>query len=78
MKQTTPLSWGQVFWGGGAGRPGEMGGWRFKCAFCNVGNSLFAIARQPLADRKLSQHVLEKHRGRAAVQNLLEAKKLEL
>jgi hypothetical protein len=72
MRQITPQSWGRVYWGGGAGKPGEMGGWRFHCAFCDHGNVLQAIARKPLADKLLSQHVIDKHSHKTEVRALLQ------
>jgi hypothetical protein len=71
MPQLTPQSWGRIYWSGGAGKPGEMGGWRFHCNFCTEGNVYTAIARRPLADKMLSQHVIQKHSHKTEVRTLL-------
>jgi hypothetical protein len=71
MKQITPQSWGLVFWSGGAGKPGEMGGWRFRCNFCNEGNVHTAFARKHAADAYLGNHCMEKHRHKTEVRALM-------
>jgi hypothetical protein len=70
--QNTPQSWGRVYWGGGAGKPGEMGGWRFHCNFCNEGNLRTAFARKHLADNQLAGHCIEKHRHKTEVRALIQ------
>lgn len=70
MRQVTPQSWGRVYWSGGAGKPGEMGGWRFHCNWCTEGNVHTAFARSPLADKTLSKHVIEKHSYKTEVRAL--------
>lgn len=73
MKQLTPQSWGRVYWGGGAGKPGEMGGWRFHCNWCTEGDRLTAFGRKMLADVALSNHCIEKHSYKTEVRALLQA-----
>jgi hypothetical protein len=72
MRQKTPQSWGRVYWGGGAGKPGEKGGWRIECNFCTYGRNLLAIARRPLADRQLGAHVMEQHAHKTEVRALMQ------
>lgn len=68
--QLTPPSWGRVYWGGGPGRPGDMGGWRISCTWCAVGNGLTAFPRKLVADVYLSNHCIEKHSHKTVVRVL--------
>jgi hypothetical protein len=72
MRQLTPQSWGRVYWSGGAGRQGEMGGWRFHCNFCTEGNIHTAFARKHTADAYLSNHAIQKHSHKTEVRALME------
>jgi len=70
--QSTPRSWGRVYWSGGAGKEGEMGGWRFHCNWCNIGATLTAFPRKGTADGALSVHVMVKHAHKTEVRALME------
>jgi hypothetical protein len=69
--QNTPQSWGRVYWSGGAGKEGEMGGWRFHCNWCNVGDTLTAFPRKHVADNALGVHCVQNHSYKTEVRALL-------
>lgn len=71
--QNTPQSWGRVYWSGGAGKVGEMGGWRYHCNFCDVGNLLTSFGRKSFADDALAKHSVEKHSNKTEVRALMAA-----
>lgn len=75
--QHTPQSWGRIYWGGGAGKRSEMdtsmGGWRFHCNFCDIGNGLPAFPRRRAADAYLSKHCMDKHSHKTEIRVLMPA-----
>ena len=70
MKQ---LPIGDVIWRGGAGKPGEKGGWGYKCKWCNTGDRRVADMRRHLSVIALGEHVMLHHAGNTL---LVEGKKM--
>jgi hypothetical protein len=68
-----PKDFGRVYWSGGAGRPGQMGGWRYECPYCNLGDRRSADPSQRLCAINLYTHVLEIHSYEKNVKKFLES-----